>query len=190
MQAQYERRFTKGLQFLGAFTWSKAIDDSCGDAILAARSSIRTIRSSGPFEHRPELHHGPQLAVRVPIGRGKRWAAIGRVPWIGRSVAGSSRQSTPCCPASPSACVGWKPRKLCYARRSNRQGRRKSWKPIELHHRSFTVPASTGGVFNAPVPRGATFCAVRAAPTWTSPSSRSSRSRRLLRRRSEPKLIT
>jgi len=31
MQAQYERRFTSGFQFLGAFTWSKTIDDGCGN---------------------------------------------------------------------------------------------------------------------------------------------------------------
>ena len=31
LQAQYERRMTKGLQFLGAFTWSKTMDDSCGN---------------------------------------------------------------------------------------------------------------------------------------------------------------
>lgn len=30
LQAQYERRMTNGLQFLGAFTWSKTIDDACG----------------------------------------------------------------------------------------------------------------------------------------------------------------
>ncbi len=31
LQAQYERRLTRGLQVTGAFTWSKTIDDSCGD---------------------------------------------------------------------------------------------------------------------------------------------------------------
>ena len=36
MQAQYERRFSKGLQFLGSFTWSKTIDDSCGDLDVCA----------------------------------------------------------------------------------------------------------------------------------------------------------
>jgi hypothetical protein len=32
LQAQYERRFTNGLQMTGAFTWSKTLDDSCGNA--------------------------------------------------------------------------------------------------------------------------------------------------------------
>ena len=31
LQAQYERRFTNGLQMTGAFTWSKTLDDSCGN---------------------------------------------------------------------------------------------------------------------------------------------------------------
>jgi hypothetical protein len=31
LQAQYERRFTHGLQFTGSFTWSKTLDDSCGN---------------------------------------------------------------------------------------------------------------------------------------------------------------
>jgi hypothetical protein len=31
LQAQYERRFTQGLQMTGAFTWSKTLDDSCGN---------------------------------------------------------------------------------------------------------------------------------------------------------------
>jgi len=35
-QAQYERRFSKGLQFLGSFTWSKTIDDSGGDLDVCA----------------------------------------------------------------------------------------------------------------------------------------------------------
>jgi len=121
----------------------------CG--YLQPGSSIRTIRSSGPFEHRPELHHGPQLAVRVAD---RPWEALGQQLVASRGLGArwlaAQRHLLPAVRPPLQRVCGWKPRKLCYARRSNRQGRRKSWKPIELHHRILTVPASTGGVFNAP----------------------------------------
>jgi Carboxypeptidase regulatory-like domain/TonB dependent receptor len=73
LQAQYERRFTKGLQFLGAFTWSKTIDDSCGldncAPQLYSNFNIERGLSNQDQPYRLVL----SSLYELPFGRGKRW---------------------------------------------------------------------------------------------------------------------
>lgn len=76
LQAQYERRLTKGLQFLGAFTWSKTIDDACGDLDscapqLFSNYSIERGRSNIDQPYRMVL----SSLYELPIGRGKRFGS-------------------------------------------------------------------------------------------------------------------
>jgi hypothetical protein len=75
LQAQYERRLTKGLQFLGAFTWSKTTDDSCG-----LDNCQPQLYSNFGIEHALSNQDQPYHLVlsslyELPIGRGKRWGS-------------------------------------------------------------------------------------------------------------------
>jgi hypothetical protein len=75
LQAQYERRMTNGLQFLGAFTWSKTIDDACG-AIDTCQPQLYT---DYKLERALSNQDQPYRLVlsflyELPFGKGKRWA--------------------------------------------------------------------------------------------------------------------
>jgi hypothetical protein len=74
LQAQYERRLTNGLQFLGAFTWSKTIDDACGDLDtcspqLYTNYAIERGLSNQDQPYRMSL----STLYELPFGKGKRW---------------------------------------------------------------------------------------------------------------------
>jgi len=75
LQAQYERRMTKGLQFLGAFTWSKTIDDACGsiDTCQPQLYTDYTIERGLSNQDQPYRLVLSSL-YELPIGKGKRWA--------------------------------------------------------------------------------------------------------------------
>jgi hypothetical protein len=73
-QAQSERRLTNGFNFTGAFTWSKTIDDSCGDLDSCAPQfyknfAIERGRSNQDQTYRLVL----SSLYELPFGRGKRW---------------------------------------------------------------------------------------------------------------------
>jgi len=75
LQAQYERRMTNGLQFLGAFTWSKTIDDACGSIDtcqpqLYTNYKIERALSNQDQPYRLVL----SFLYELPFGKGKRWA--------------------------------------------------------------------------------------------------------------------
>ena len=74
VQAQYERRITKGLQFLGAFTWSRTIDDSCGalDTCAPQLYTNYTIER-GLSEIDQPYHLSLSALYELPLGRGRRW---------------------------------------------------------------------------------------------------------------------
>jgi Carboxypeptidase regulatory-like domain/TonB dependent receptor len=74
LQAQYERRFTGGLQFMGSFTWSKTLDDSCGDLDVCSPQlytdyNIERGLSTIDQDYRMVL----SSLYELPFGRGKRW---------------------------------------------------------------------------------------------------------------------
>jgi hypothetical protein len=72
LQAQYERRTTRGFQFLGSFTWSKSIDDSCGNLDkcqpqLFSNFKIERARSNQDVPYRLVL----SSLYELPLGHGK-----------------------------------------------------------------------------------------------------------------------
>jgi hypothetical protein len=76
LQAQYERRFRHGLQFTGAFTWSKTLDDSCGGLDACSPQafnnfSIERGLSNQDVPYRLVL----STLYELPFGRGKRWGS-------------------------------------------------------------------------------------------------------------------
>jgi len=74
LQAQYERRFTNGFQFLGAFTWSKAIDDSCGDADACAPQLYTDYALERGLSSIDQNYTMVLSSLyELPFGRGKRW---------------------------------------------------------------------------------------------------------------------
>ncbi|HUI52397.1 MAG TPA: TonB-dependent receptor [Terriglobales bacterium] len=74
LQAQYERRFTSGFQFLGSFTWSKTIDDSCGnlDSCAPQLYSNYTIERGLSNQDQPYRLILSSL-YELPFGRGKHF---------------------------------------------------------------------------------------------------------------------
>jgi outer membrane receptor protein involved in Fe transport len=74
LQAQVERRYRHGFQFLGAFTWSKAIDDSCGNLDtcnpqVPTNFHIERGLSNVDLSYRMVL----SSVYELPFGRGKHW---------------------------------------------------------------------------------------------------------------------
>jgi Carboxypeptidase regulatory-like domain/TonB dependent receptor len=75
LQAQYERRFTKGLQFLGAFTWSKTIDDACGAIDTCQPQFYQNFKIERGLSNQDQPYRLVLSSLyELPIGRGKRWA--------------------------------------------------------------------------------------------------------------------
>jgi hypothetical protein len=76
LQAQYERRFTNGLQFLGAFTWSKTIDDSCGALDTCAPQLYTNYNiERGLSEIDQPYRMSLSALYELPFGRGRRWGS-------------------------------------------------------------------------------------------------------------------
>lgn len=72
LQAQLERRFTQGLQFRAAYTWSHAIDDTNGAFDARQPADIRNFRldrGSSSFDTRHRLV--VSSLYEVPYGRGR-----------------------------------------------------------------------------------------------------------------------
>ncbi|HUN62746.1 MAG TPA: TonB-dependent receptor [Candidatus Sulfotelmatobacter sp.] len=74
LQAQYERRFTNGFQFLGSFTWSKTIDDSCGNLDVCAPQLYSNYRIERGLSDQDQPYRLVLSALYdLPFGRGKHW---------------------------------------------------------------------------------------------------------------------
>jgi hypothetical protein len=76
LQMQYERRFTRGLQMLASFAWSKALDDSCGDLDNCSPQDPHNFK----IEHaRSNIDQNYRFVLsslyELPLGRGKRWGS-------------------------------------------------------------------------------------------------------------------
>jgi len=150
LQAQYERRFNHGFQFLGSFTWSKTLDDSCGNLDNCAPQVFRNFN----LEHALSNQDVPYRLVlsslyELPFGRGKRlgsnwsrpvdWALGGwQINGVFQTQGGQPFSVT----------VDGNPSNT----RANLTGKASvnAGNLSNYINGNFTVPASTGGVFNAP----------------------------------------
>jgi len=160
LQAQYERRYTNGLQFLGAFTWSKTLDDACG-AIDTCNPQLYTnyVIERGLSNQDQPYRMVLSSLYELPVGKGKRWAGS-----VSRSVdyviggwqlngiytlqagqpfsvtvdgtPGSTR-------ANVSGSFGVHPGNIAnYIQ--------ETWSTPSIPVGPFTIPAATGGIFSAP----------------------------------------
>jgi len=76
LQAQYERRLTRGFQFLGSFAWSKTLDDACGDLDACAPQLYTDFKDE---KGRSNIDQNYRLVLsslyELPWGRGKHWGS-------------------------------------------------------------------------------------------------------------------
>jgi len=74
MQAQYERRLTNGLQFTGAFTWSKTLDDSCGNLDACTPQLYTDYKLERGLSTQDQDYALSMSALyELPFGRGKHF---------------------------------------------------------------------------------------------------------------------
>jgi hypothetical protein len=91
LQAQYERRLTQGLQITGAFTWSKTLDDSCGNLDGGSGCAPQLYTNYGLERGLSTQDQNYALAAsmlyELPFGRGKRFAGdVSR--WVDYAIGG------------------------------------------------------------------------------------------------------
>ncbi len=151
LQAQYDRRFTGGLQFLGAFTWSKTIDDACGNLDTCAPQFYKNFAIERALSNQDQPYRLSLSSLyELPFGRGKRWASDIARPldyviggWQLNGIY-SLQAGLPFSvtvdgnPSSTRADLVGKP--------SVNPGNITTY----INAAAFAIPASTGGVFNAP----------------------------------------
>jgi hypothetical protein len=76
MQLQYERRLTRGLQVTGAFTWSKTLDDSCGDLDACAPQLYTDFAIERALSTQDvDYVFSSSALYELPFGRGKQFGA-------------------------------------------------------------------------------------------------------------------
>jgi Carboxypeptidase regulatory-like domain len=74
LQAQVEHRFTRGFEFLGAFTWSKDIDDACGDLDSCAPQTYKNFAIERGLSNIDQDYRIVLSSLyELPFGRGKSW---------------------------------------------------------------------------------------------------------------------
>ncbi|HYA64767.1 MAG TPA: TonB-dependent receptor, partial [Candidatus Sulfotelmatobacter sp.] len=74
LQAQYERRLTRGLQVTGAFTWSRTLDDSCGDLDACAPQLYTDYAiERGLSTQDVDYVFSASALYELPFGRGKQF---------------------------------------------------------------------------------------------------------------------
>jgi len=88
LQAQYERRLTQGLQATGAFTWSKTLDDSCGNLDACAPQLYTDYKLERGLSNQDQDYVlSASILYELPFGRGKRWG--GDVSkWVDYAIGG------------------------------------------------------------------------------------------------------
>jgi carboxypeptidase family protein len=160
LQAQYERRFSQGLQFLGAFTWSKTIDDACGSIDTCQPQLYTDYKIERGVSNQDQPYRLVLSALyELPFGKGKRWAnnisrplnyVIGGWQMNGIYTLQAGQPFSVTVDGSPSSTradingkASINPGNLTdYVNETFATG----GVPIG----PFTIPASTGGIFDAP----------------------------------------
>lgn len=76
LQAEYQRRLTRGFQFLGSFAWSKTLDDNCGDLDRCQPQLYTDFRDE---RGRSNIDQNYRLVLsslyELPWGHGKHWGS-------------------------------------------------------------------------------------------------------------------
>lgn len=151
LQAQYERRLTNGLNFTGAFTWSKTIDDACGDLDTCAPQFYKNFAIERGLSNQNQPYRLVLSSLyELPFGRGKRWAHdISRA--LDYAVGGWQLNGIYVLQAGLpfSVTVDGNPGNT----RADLVGKPVVQPGNLLHYvtaSGFALPASTGGIFNAP----------------------------------------
>jgi hypothetical protein len=88
LQVQYEHRLAAGLEATGAFTWSKTLDDSCGN-LDACEPQLYTDYAieRGLSTQDVDYVFSPSVIYELPFGRGKRWGGdVSR--WVDYAIGG------------------------------------------------------------------------------------------------------
>ncbi|MHB8412120.1 MAG: TonB-dependent receptor [Candidatus Acidiferrales bacterium] len=76
LQAQYERRMTRNWQFLGAFTWEKVIDDTCGAFDCSQPQNFRNFKIERGLSAVDQPYRLVLSSLyELPFGRGERWGS-------------------------------------------------------------------------------------------------------------------
>jgi hypothetical protein len=151
LQAQYERRFSHGLQFLGSFTWSKTIDDSCGNLDSCAPQLYTDYKIERGLSNQDQPYRLVlSWLYELPFGRGKRWGGdVSR--WVDYAIGGWQLNGIYTLQAGLpfSVTVDGSPN----ATRADVTGT-PSVNPGNVHDyinpAGFSIPAETDKVFNAP----------------------------------------
>ena len=88
LQAQYEHRLTRGLQVTGAFTWSKTIDDSCGNLDQCSPQLYSDYTIERALSNQDQDYAlSASFLYELPFGRGKRWGGdVSR--WVDYAIGG------------------------------------------------------------------------------------------------------
>jgi hypothetical protein len=88
LQIQYERRFTNGLQFLGSYTWSKTLDDSCGNLDVCLPQLYTNYAIERGLSNQDQNYRLVLSSLyELPFGRGKRFG--GDVSkWVDYAIGG------------------------------------------------------------------------------------------------------
>jgi hypothetical protein len=89
LEAQFQKRFTGGLETLVAFTWEKCLGDSNGDfnAENGAQGNpyqyyFNPALSKGVCSYDIPLVFNWSSVYELPFGKGKRWLRSGPLAWI------------------------------------------------------------------------------------------------------------
>ena len=101
LSAKLERRFSSGLQFLGAYTFSKNLDyggsaASGGGSVGNPQTVTNLTAGRGPSGFDVKHRFIANFLYELPFGQGKRWAKSGPMRWIagGWTVSGITTIST------------------------------------------------------------------------------------------------
>jgi len=76
LQAQYERRLSHGMQLTGSFTWSKTIDDSCGNLDVCLPQLYTNYKIERGLSNQDQDYALVFSAIyELPFGRGKKFGS-------------------------------------------------------------------------------------------------------------------
>ncbi|WP_321476824.1 TonB-dependent receptor [uncultured Paludibaculum sp.] len=101
LSGKLEKRFSSGLQFLAAYTYSKSLDfggsAASGGGSVGGPQTITNIRAGhGPSGFDVKHRFVANYLYELPFGKGKKWVSSGPLTWVlgGWNLAGITTLST------------------------------------------------------------------------------------------------